>query len=225
MESGISARPAESFAKIMTILVHTKHVYRICYWEHFISFPQRLVFMGVGFNHERRDLLKSTWILGGAAAAISVWESRNALGAEGAMPFPQAHGIADAPLLPISRISANTIPAEIKDGTVKVDEAYSAVSTHLGCMLSNWDAPTKQFPFPCDDATFDPLKAGANTGGAASRMLPYIPFKAVQRQVGGRRQAQWVCRRQKRLALACTRFTLQRCTNTNCNTRGEVWAQ
>ena len=135
--------------------------------------------MGVGFNHERRDLLKSTWTSGDAAAAISAWGSRHALDAEGAMPLPQAHGIADAPLLPISRISANTIPAEIKDGTVKVDEAYSAVSTHLGCMLSNRDAPTKQFPLPCDDATFDPLKAGANTGGAASRMLPYIPFKAV----------------------------------------------
>src|SRR6266542_1862688 len=79
VESGISARPAESFAKIMTILVHNKHVYRICYWEHFISFPQRLVFMGVGFNHERRDLLKSTWTSGDAAAAISAWGSRHAL--------------------------------------------------------------------------------------------------------------------------------------------------
>ena len=100
------------------------------------------------FNQQRRDLLKSTCTLAGAAA---LWY----------------------------RVSPDKIPAEIKDDTVEGILAYSAVCTHLGCTLSNslsnWDAATKQFLRPCHDALFDPLKEGANTGGATSRMLPHIP--------------------------------------------------
>ena len=64
------------------------------------------------------------------------------------------------------RVSPDKIPADIKSHTVEGIMAYSAVCTHLGCMLSNWDAATKQFLCPCHDALFDPLKGGANTGGA-----------------------------------------------------------
>ena len=73
------------------------------------------------------------------------------------------------------RVSPDKIPAEIKDNTVKGIMAYSAVCTHLGFMLSNWDAATKQFLCPCHDALFDPLKAGANTVGplrGRSRISP-----------------------------------------------------
>ena len=77
------------------------------------------------------------------------------------------------------RVSADKIPAEMKKDTVEGIMAYSAVCTHLGCMLSNWDAATKQFLCPCHDALFDPLQSGANTGGTISRMLPHIPVKSV----------------------------------------------
>lgn len=77
------------------------------------------------------------------------------------------------------RVSPDKIPAEIKDDTVKGIMAYSAVCTHLGFMLSNWDAATKQFLCPCHDALFEPLKVGANTGGATSRTLPHFPVKSV----------------------------------------------
>jgi rieske iron-sulfur protein len=77
------------------------------------------------------------------------------------------------------RVAPDKISADIKEDTVEGVMAYSAVCTHLGCMLSNWDAPTKQFLCPCHDALFDPLKVGANTGGATSRTLPHIPLKAV----------------------------------------------
>jgi rieske iron-sulfur protein len=76
------------------------------------------------------------------------------------------------------RVAPEKIPAEMKDDTVEGIMAYSAVCTHLGCMLSNWDAPSKQFLCPCHDALFDPLKEGANTGGAISRTLPHFPLKA-----------------------------------------------
>jgi rieske iron-sulfur protein len=73
-------------------------------------------------------------------------------------------------------------PAKLA-GDMKVDTvdgvmAYSAVCPHLGCLLSNWDAATRQFACPCHDATFDPLKEGENTGGPATRTLPHIPLKA-----------------------------------------------
>jgi rieske iron-sulfur protein len=175
------------------------------------------------FNEQRRDLLKSTCTLAGAAAVVLAGGSLNAFAAGGAMSKPQAHGVplvgdvfeftdglnkgnvvtvndvvADAPPLTVQakdpvgaaresdnstvllyRVSPDKIPAGIKYDTVDGIMAYSAVCTHLGCMLSNWDAATKQFLCPCHDALFDPLKEGANTGGNTSRTLPHIPVKAV----------------------------------------------
>jgi rieske iron-sulfur protein len=77
------------------------------------------------------------------------------------------------------RVAPDKIPADMKDDTDEGVMAYSAICTHLGCMLSNWDALTKAFMCPCHDATFDPLKDGENTGGATSRALPHFPVKAV----------------------------------------------
>jgi len=55
---------------------------------------------------------------------------------------------------------------------------YSAVCTHLGCMLTDF-SPKNEFMCPCHDATFDPLHAGANTGGATSRPLPILPIRVA----------------------------------------------
>ena len=179
--------------------------------------------MRVQFSSQRRDLLKSTCTIAGAAAAVSVSGTLNSFAAGGPMPLQQAHGIpltgdifvfidgmkkgnvvavndvaVDAPPLTVQakdpngevresdnstvllyRVSPDKIPAGMKNDTVEGIMAYSAVCTHLGCMLSNWDAPTKQFLCPCHDALFDPLKEGANTGGAISRTLPHFPLKAT----------------------------------------------
>jgi rieske iron-sulfur protein len=76
------------------------------------------------------------------------------------------------------RVAPEKIPADLLPDTVEGVMAYSAVCTHLGCMLANWD-PSKQFICPCHDALFDPLQNGKNTGGATSRTLPQFPLKAV----------------------------------------------
>ena len=179
--------------------------------------------MSTQFNEQRRDLLRSTCTLAGAAAVVSVGWILRAFAAGGAMPTPQARGIplagdvfvftegpnkdnvvmvnnvvATAPPLIVQakdpagamresdnstvllyRVSPDKISADMKADTVEGIMAYSAVCTHLGCMLSNWDAATKQFLCPCHDALFDPLKEGANTGGATSRTLPHFPVKSV----------------------------------------------
>ncbi len=77
------------------------------------------------------------------------------------------------------RVAPESVPAELKQDAAEGVLAYSAVCTHLGCMLSDWRADQKQFFCPCHDATFDPMQGGKNTGGAASRTLPILPLKVV----------------------------------------------
>jgi rieske iron-sulfur protein len=80
------------------------------------------------------------------------------------------------------RVAADKIPADIADSTAEGVMAYSAVCTHLGCMLSQW-TPKHEFMCPCHDATFDPLKGGANTGGATARTLPILPIKVADGKI------------------------------------------
>jgi rieske iron-sulfur protein len=76
------------------------------------------------------------------------------------------------------RVDPSKIPADLKPETADGVMAYSAVCTHLGCMLSDWHMPDKNFMCPCHDALFDPLQEGKNTGGATSRTLPHFPIKS-----------------------------------------------
>lgn len=76
------------------------------------------------------------------------------------------------------RVSSQRIPAEMMDDTVESTMAVSAVGTHLGCTLSNWDALSKQFFLPCH-ALFDALNKGGDRSGANSRRLPILPLQAV----------------------------------------------
>jgi len=71
------------------------------------------------------------------------------------------------------KISEETKSEGIVDGIV----CYSAVCTHLGCMLDDWNKELQEPMCPCHDATFSLLEAGKNTGGATSRSLPQIPIK------------------------------------------------
>jgi rieske iron-sulfur protein len=76
------------------------------------------------------------------------------------------------------RVAAEKIPADLRGDTVDGIIGYSGCCTHLGCVLSNWDAANKQFLCPCHDATFDPMQGGKNTGGATARELPQVPVAA-----------------------------------------------
>ncbi len=183
--------------------------------------------MNSTFSKERREMLKTSCTLIGAAALVPIGGSLSTFDAV-AMPSMPSRGIpvtgdtfaftagakkgnpvlvADIVLdaLPVTvlavdpatgkprtyegdtdnstvllyRVDPKLIEADMVSATVDGVMAYSAVCTHLGCLLSNWDAATKQFQCPCHDATFDPLKEGENTGGATARELSYIPVKAV----------------------------------------------
>lgn len=75
------------------------------------------------------------------------------------------------------RVSPDKIPADIRGDTWEGLIAYSALCTHKGCLLTGWDAPTKQFICPCHNGFFDPLKGGENTAGAPTRAIPQIPVR------------------------------------------------
>jgi Rieske Fe-S protein len=75
------------------------------------------------------------------------------------------------------RVSPDKIPADIRGDSWEGLIAYSALCTHQGCLLSGWDAASKQFICPCHNGLFDPLKGGENTAGAPTRALPQIPVR------------------------------------------------
>lgn len=75
---------------------------------------------------------------------------------------------------------ADALTEDIQDAAADNGiSCYSAVRTHLGCELSDWNAEKKWLQHPCDDATFDPVKGGRNTGGASCRTLPILPINSV----------------------------------------------
>lgn len=161
--------------------------------------------MNPSFAENRRDLLKTSCALAEAAAVVSVGGSVSAPSTETHRihgdSFVSSDGpnqgqtvsltdiVVDAPALAVhakgasgtvcERDNGDKVPANTKDAAVEGTMAYSAVGAHLGCTLTNWDAPTRQFPLPCHDALYDAKKMGAHTGGATCRVLPYIPLKQL----------------------------------------------
>jgi rieske iron-sulfur protein len=55
--------------------------------------------------------------------------------------------------------------------------AYSAVCTHTGCDVADWDDETLRFQCPCHDSQFDPADGARVVGGPAPRPLPSLPLK------------------------------------------------
>jgi rieske iron-sulfur protein len=75
-------------------------------------------------------------------------------------------------------------PAELAEQTrARAAEgvvAYSAVCTHTGCDLWDWQAETKMLNCPCHFSTFD-VKDGARVvDGPAPRRLPALPLRMIE---------------------------------------------
>ena len=65
--------------------------------------------------------------------------------------------------------------ARAVDGIV----AYSAVCTHEGCDVSDWNGDGLHLVCPCHDSAFDPSDNGQATEGPATRRLAALPLKIV----------------------------------------------
>lgn len=75
------------------------------------------------------------------------------------------------------RVLAEKVPPEMKDYAPQGVLAYSAVCTHLGCLVSDWVEDTKLLVCPCHEAKFDPMQEGKVISGPAPRPLPILPLK------------------------------------------------
>ena len=57
--------------------------------------------------------------------------------------------------------------------------AYSAVCTHTGCDVEEWDEETRHLVCPCHESEFDPSDNARVVFGPAPRRLPALPVKVV----------------------------------------------
>ena len=57
--------------------------------------------------------------------------------------------------------------------------AYSAVCTHTGCDVWDWQADTRTLKCPCHFSVFDVKDAARVLDGPAPRRLPALPLKVV----------------------------------------------
>ncbi len=55
--------------------------------------------------------------------------------------------------------------------------AYSAVCSHTGCPISEWNADTKRLVCPCHGSEFDPAARATVKNGPAPRRLAVLPLR------------------------------------------------
>jgi rieske iron-sulfur protein len=82
--------------------------------------------------------------------------------------FPRGKTDNQRNLVEIVRIG----PGQGKEGLV----AYSAICTHLGCVVHDMLDPQGRIACPCHGSLFDPARGAAVVGGPAGRPLPSLPI-------------------------------------------------
>jgi rieske iron-sulfur protein len=75
------------------------------------------------------------------------------------------------------RTSADKLSSLLKEDAAEGVLAYSALCTHLGCVLNSWDKEKQLLVCPCHEASFDVLQKGKVVSGPAPRSLPILPLK------------------------------------------------
>ena len=79
----------------------------------------------------------------------------------------------------ITRIDPQKLTARYQANAAEGVIAYSAVCTHAGCDVINWDAGQLRMACPCHESQFD-IYDGANVvGGPAPRPLAMLPLEVV----------------------------------------------
>ena len=74
------------------------------------------------------------------------------------------------------RLQGARLAAETRARSAGGIVGYSAVCTHTGCDISDWDGGTRRFQCPCHDSQFDPADGARVVGGPAPRQLPALPL-------------------------------------------------
>lgn len=75
------------------------------------------------------------------------------------------------------RLEPDRLAEETRSRAATGIVAYSAVCTHTGCDITDWDSEARRFQCPCHDSQFDPSDGARVVGGPAPRQLPSLPLK------------------------------------------------
>jgi len=77
----------------------------------------------------------------------------------------------------LARLEPEEISERIRKKTVMGVVAYSAVCTHTGCDVSEWNSDTGNFVCSCHYSEFDPRRSAQVMNGPAPRRLAQLPLK------------------------------------------------
>lgn len=81
--------------------------------------------------------------------------------------------------LMITRIDPELMTARYQANAAAGVIAYSAVCTHTGCDVTNWDAGQLRMACPCHESQFDIYDGARVVGGPAPRPLAMLPLEVV----------------------------------------------
>ncbi len=79
----------------------------------------------------------------------------------------------------LARIEAQRLTPRFQANAADGIVAYSAVCTHTGCDVFNWDAEQLRMACPCHESQFDIYDGGRVVGGPAPRPLAMLPLEIV----------------------------------------------
>ena len=79
----------------------------------------------------------------------------------------------------ITRIDPNKLTERYRDNTADGIIAYSAICTHTGCDVINWDRAQLRMACPCHESQFDIYDGGTVVAGPAPRPLAMLPLEIV----------------------------------------------
>ncbi|SVB25180.1 uncharacterized protein METZ01_LOCUS178034 [marine metagenome] len=80
----------------------------------------------------------------------------------------------------ITRINPDKLTERYRANTADGVVAYSAICTHTGCDVINWDAEELRMACPCHESQFDIYDGGRVVGGPAPRPLAMLPLEIVE---------------------------------------------
>jgi rieske iron-sulfur protein len=91
---------------------------------------------------------------------------------DGVQVFPRGKSTSQANLIELVRVRAG----QGAEGLV----AYSAICTHLGCVVHARLNPQGHIACPCHASQFDPADGARVVGGPAGRPLPSLPISVAE---------------------------------------------
>ncbi len=75
------------------------------------------------------------------------------------------------------RLDAEELDEKTRTGAVGGIVAYSAVCTHTGCDVSEWEPDSELLICPCHATHFDPKRGARVVSGPAPRRLATLPLR------------------------------------------------